>query len=83
MPPLWRGRALSLQLDHIDGNGRDHRLENLRMLCLNCHSQTDTFGVKNRENIKKKRSVSSSQLIPVSLSGKTPDSDSGERGSNP
>jgi 5-methylcytosine-specific restriction endonuclease McrA len=44
----WRGRPLSLQLDHVNGIKNDHRLENLRFLCPNCHSQTDTFGVKNR-----------------------------------
>jgi len=60
MPPIWRGRPLSLQLDHIDGNGCDHRLENLRMLCPNCHSQTDTFGVKNRKDVKHKSCGSSS-----------------------
>lgn len=39
----WNGRPLKLQLDHINGKNRDHRIENLRVLCPNCHSQTDTF----------------------------------------
>lgn len=39
----WEGKKLSLQLDHINGNNTDNRLENLRILCPNCHSQTDTF----------------------------------------
>jgi len=43
----WRGRPLSVQIDHINGNGNDHRIENLRMLCPNCHSQTETFGGRN------------------------------------
>ncbi len=43
----WRGHPLSIQLDHRNGNRYDHRLENLRMLCPNCHSQTETFGTKN------------------------------------
>ena len=43
----WRGRPIAIQIDHINGvNGIDHRLENLRMLCPNCHSQTDTFAAK-------------------------------------
>lgn len=45
----WQGRKLSLYLDHINGVNNDHRLENLRFLCPNCHSQTSTFGAKNRK----------------------------------
>ena len=43
----YNGKPLSLELDHINGNGHDHRLENLRWLCPNCHSQTNTFRGKN------------------------------------
>lgn len=39
----WLGNPLSLQLDHINGVNNDHRIENIRFLCPNCHSQTDTF----------------------------------------
>ena len=41
--PWWRGNRLTLEMDHINGCRRDNRLENLRILCLNCHSQTSTF----------------------------------------
>jgi hypothetical protein len=44
----WKGKPISLQLDHINGENFDHRIENLRLLCPNCHSQTDTFGGKNK-----------------------------------
>ena len=44
----WNGQPLSLQLDHRDGNNRNHTKENLRFLCPNCHSQTDTFAGKNK-----------------------------------
>ena len=43
----WNGKQLVLQLDHINGDHFDNRLENLRFLCPNCHSQTETFGSKN------------------------------------
>ena len=45
----WLGRSLILQLDHINGEHFDHRLENLRLLCPNCHSQTETFSGRNKE----------------------------------
>jgi hypothetical protein len=44
----WRGRPLSLALHHVNGDRNDNRLENLALLCPNCHSQTDNFGVLNR-----------------------------------
>jgi hypothetical protein len=44
----WRGRPLSIALHHINGDGSDNRLENLVLLCPNCHSQTPNFGGRNR-----------------------------------
>ena len=40
-------KPLVLQLDHINGINNDHRLENLRFLCPNCHTQQDTYAAKN------------------------------------
>lgn len=45
----WNGKFLQLQIDHINGLRWDNRPENLRYLCPNCHSQTDTFGSKNKQ----------------------------------
>lgn len=45
---VWNERPLVLDLDHINGNNKDHRLENLRFLCPNCHSQTPTYKGKNK-----------------------------------
>ena len=44
----WRGQKLVLQLDHINGINNDHRIENLRFLCPNCHSITNTYAGKNK-----------------------------------
>jgi 5-methylcytosine-specific restriction endonuclease McrA/orotate phosphoribosyltransferase-like protein len=40
----WKGKPLSMELHHINGDGKDNRLENLQLLCGNCHSQTDNWG---------------------------------------
>lgn len=40
----WRGRPLSMELHHVSGDGSDNRLENLQLLCGNCHAQTDNWG---------------------------------------
>lgn len=47
--PEWNGKILVLQLDHINGVHNDNRLENLRIVCPNCHSQTDTYAGKNNK----------------------------------
>lgn len=43
----WNGEPLSLELHHLNGVGQDNRLENLTLLCPNCHSQTDSWGGRN------------------------------------
>ena len=47
--PRWNGLPLTLVLDHINGVSTDNRLENLRLLCPNCNSQTETFAGRRRK----------------------------------
>jgi hypothetical protein len=45
----WLGKNISLELDHIDGNCYNHHMENLRIVCPNCHAQTETYRGKNKK----------------------------------
>lgn len=54
----WQGKTLSLELDHINGINNDNRLENLRFLCPNCHSQTSTYGSRNQQLNNSKYDIS-------------------------
>ena len=51
---MWNNRPLTLQLDHIDGNSDNNQLNNIRLLCPNCHTQTDTYGNKGEGSRYKK-----------------------------
>jgi ssDNA-binding Zn-finger/Zn-ribbon topoisomerase 1 len=48
----WNNKPIVLELDHIDGNRNNNILSNLKILCPNCHSQTDTFKGKNKNKLK-------------------------------
>ena len=47
----WNGEHLTLEIHHINGNHSDNRIENLQILCPNCHSQTNNFNGKSK-NLK-------------------------------
>jgi 5-methylcytosine-specific restriction endonuclease McrA len=61
----WLGKPAPLQLHHVNGDGKDNRPENLQILCPNCHSQTDSWGGRNRRKV---RPVSDSPAGPIAAS---------------
>jgi len=58
----WNNKPLVLQIDHIDGNSDNNFPKNLRLLCPNCHTQTENFGSKGKGSRYKKITKRNSYL---------------------
>lgn len=66
--PVWKDKELCLVLDHINGVSNDNRIENLRFLCPNCNSQTNTFAGRNNKREKTIRVPKPKKPRPTKIS---------------
>ena len=54
----WQGKLIPLEVHHLDGNNMNNSIENLQLLCLNCHAQTDNFRTRNTTPKEKREEIS-------------------------
>lgn len=60
---VWNNQPIPIQIDHINGDHTDNRIENLRFLCPNCHAQTETYAGKNTKICRENKKLRESDYI--------------------
>ena len=63
----WLGFNIPLELEHINGDNRDNRIENLILLCPNCHALTPTYRGKNKHKIGSSGRTPTGKGFPVAF----------------
>lgn len=58
----WNGKKIPLEVHHIDGDSTNNELDNLQLLCLNCHAQTDNFRSSNNKPKEKREAIPEEQF---------------------
>lgn len=66
----WLGKPIKLELHHKNGNNSDNRLENLSILCPNCHAYTDTYRGKNKLSAISEKRLVEYRKFEETLTGK-------------
>jgi len=61
----WLGRPMPLELDHIDGDRYNQEIDNLRLLCPNCHALTPTYRGRNRKGRSTAKLLPGTDIIPA------------------
>lgn len=69
--PEWNGKPMNMTVEHIDGNNLNNSLENLTLICANCHTQTDTFSGRNMK-VKRQPAIFKCKTCNVEKKTKSP-----------
>ncbi len=61
----WMGEAIPLELDHIDGDRHNNSIDNLRLLCNNCHALTPTYKARNIGRVRMLQEMRNARVVKL------------------